>query len=60
MLIEDSDTGRKWAALELKIMILLIIWHFQLEPLPESLSSFKPRPGIAHRPEVVFLRLKAL
>jgi hypothetical protein len=60
MLIQDSDTGRKWAALEVRIMVVLIIWKFQLEAIPEPLSSFKPEPGLAHRPEMAFVRLKAL
>jgi hypothetical protein len=41
-------------------MIVLIIWNFKLEPIPEPLSSFKPKPGLAHRPEMVYLRLKAV
>ncbi|KAL3426511.1 Cytochrome P450 1A1-like protein 1 [Phlyctema vagabunda] len=52
--------GRKWAALELRIMVVLIIWNFQLEAIPEVLSSFKPKPGLAHRPEMAFVRLTAL
>ncbi|CCT75954.1 related to TRI13-cytochrome P450 [Fusarium fujikuroi] len=49
--------GRKWAALEVKIMMALIVWHFNLEPTPKPLSSFKPFPGVAHRPEMIYLRL---
>lgn len=60
MLIQDFDTGRKWAALELRIMVVLIIWHFKLEAIPEPLSSFQPAPGLAHRPEMAFVRLAAL
>ena len=60
MLIQDFDTGRKWAALELRIMVALIVWKFKLEAIPEPLSSFKPKPGIAHRPEMAFVRLTAL
>ncbi|KAH9212620.1 cytochrome P450 [Leptodontidium sp. 2 PMI_412] len=52
--------GRKWASLELRIMVVLIIWNFKLEPIPEPLSSFKPKPGLAHRPEMAFVRLTAL
>jgi hypothetical protein len=41
-------------------MVVLIIWNFKLEPIPEPLSSFKPKPGLAHRPEMAFVRLTAL
>ncbi|KAF4448428.1 hypothetical protein F53441_8151 [Fusarium austroafricanum] len=52
--------GRKWAGLEVRIMIFLIVWHFNLETTPKELSSFKPFPGVAHRPEMTYLRLSAI
>ncbi|KAK3939618.1 cytochrome P450 [Diplogelasinospora grovesii] len=52
--------GRKWAMLEVRIMVVLIIWKFRLEEIPEPLGSFKPKPGLAHRPEMAFVRLTAL
>lgn len=53
-------TGRKWAMLEIRIMVVLIVWKFRFEELPEALGSMKPKQGIAHRPEMAFVRLTAL
>ncbi|KAL2016564.1 hypothetical protein VTK56DRAFT_3393 [Thermocarpiscus australiensis] len=52
--------GRKWAMLEVRIMVVLIIWKFQPEEIPKPLGSFKPKPGLARRPEMAFVRLTAL
>lgn len=52
--------GRKWAMLEVRIMIVLIVCKFRLEEIPEALGSFKPKPGLAHRPEMAFVRLAAI
>ncbi|KAH8127756.1 hypothetical protein ACSS6W_008700 [Trichoderma asperelloides] len=52
--------GRKWAMLEVRIMVSLIIWKFRLEEIPAALASFKPKPGLAHRPEMAYVRLNAL
>lgn len=41
-------------------MVVLIVWNFQLDAIPEALSSFKAKPGLAHRPEMAFVRLTAL
>lgn len=46
--------------LEIRIIIVLIVWNFQLEILPEPLSSFRAEPGVVPRPENMFFRLKAL
>ncbi|KAK3939625.1 hypothetical protein QBC46DRAFT_342349 [Diplogelasinospora grovesii] len=52
--------GRKWANLELKIILLLIIWNFELEPTPEALSSFTAEEGMTRWPKQCYVRLKAL
>lgn len=46
--------------LEVRIMVSLIIWKFRLEEIPAALASFKPKPGLAHRPEMAYVRLNAL
>jgi hypothetical protein len=46
--------------LEVRIMIVLIVCNFRLEEIPEALGSFKPKPGLAHRPEMAFVRLAAI
>ncbi|KAF2172646.1 hypothetical protein M409DRAFT_16608 [Zasmidium cellare ATCC 36951] len=52
--------GRKWAHLELRIMLILIIWNFELLPTPKELSSFRSYDGVTHGPERCYVRLKAL
>lgn len=52
--------GRKWAMLELRIVLTLIVWNFELQLTPEALSSWRAIDGVTHRPEQSYLRLKAL
>ncbi|KAF2158788.1 hypothetical protein M409DRAFT_71478 [Zasmidium cellare ATCC 36951] len=55
-----SCFGRKWAHLELRIMLVLVIWNFELLPTPPALSSFKAVDGLTHSPQQCYTRLKAL
>ncbi|KAK4554936.1 hypothetical protein LTR86_008084 [Recurvomyces mirabilis] len=52
--------GRKLASLELKILIILFVWNFDLQPTPPALSSFAGHDGMTHSPQQCFLRLKPL
>ncbi|KAK5122321.1 hypothetical protein LTR85_004232 [Meristemomyces frigidus] len=52
-------TGRKLASLELKIIMTLIIWDFELLPTPPALSSFAGQDKITHVPQQCYLRLAA-
>ncbi|GAB1743990.1 hypothetical protein NU219Hw_g1030t1 [Hortaea werneckii] len=49
--------GRKLASLELKIIIVLIVWNFRLLPTPPQLSSFLGQDKITHTPQQCYLRL---
>ncbi|TRX96048.1 hypothetical protein FHL15_003190 [Xylaria flabelliformis] len=49
--------GRKFATLELKMVITLIVWNFMLEPTPKELSSFGAQDLMAHTPQQCYIRL---
>lgn len=53
----DFDTGRRLAELELKIIIGLVIWNFNLEPTPAGLSSYAARHDLTRNPRQCYLRL---
>ena len=53
----DSVTGRKFASLELRILVTLIVWNFDLQPVPEALASFAGHDKILHEPEKCYVRL---
>ncbi|KAM3418109.1 hypothetical protein BST61_g6314 [Cercospora zeina] len=52
--------GKKWALVEIKIILTLIFWHFELLPTPPELSSNRPTDVLTHRPEQNYLRLKRI
>ncbi|KAK0327107.1 hypothetical protein LTR54_003128 [Friedmanniomyces endolithicus] len=51
--------GRKLASLELKIIILLVVWTFDLLPIPESMASFAAKDMMTHTPQHCYVRLAA-
>lgn len=51
------DTGRRLAELELKVIIGLVIWNFNLEPTPAGLSSYAARHDLTRTPRQCYLRL---
>ncbi|KAH7408175.1 cytochrome P450 [Phaeosphaeria sp. MPI-PUGE-AT-0046c] len=53
-----SCFGIKLAVLELKIIITMIVWTFELQETPCQLSSFKAHDKNTHRPNQTFLRLR--
>ncbi|ROT35564.1 cytochrome P450 [Sodiomyces alkalinus F11] len=50
--------GRRLAYLELKIMITLIVWHFELLPCAEQLSGYAAYDELTRKPRQCFVRLK--
>ena len=42
-------SGRKLAAMELRIVFTLIFWNFELQPTPPTLSTSEAEDGLAHR-----------
>ncbi|EXL39271.1 hypothetical protein FOCG_18116 [Fusarium oxysporum f. sp. radicis-lycopersici 26381] len=52
--------GEKWARLEVRIIIILILWNFELQKLPERFTSWEAIDGVAHRPKHCYIRLRAL
>lgn len=49
--------GRKLASQELKILVTLIIWNFELQPTPAELSTFAAHDVLTHGPQKCYLRL---
>ncbi|EFQ25191.1 cytochrome P450 [Colletotrichum graminicola] len=49
--------GRKLAYLELKLLVTLIIWNFELLPCAKEISTYEPVEGITSRPKHCYVRL---
>ncbi|MCJ1443964.1 MAG: hypothetical protein MMC23_004464 [Stictis urceolatum] len=49
--------GTKLAVLELKVIITMIAWSFDMQPLPDHLNSFKADDTNTHRVQQCYLRL---
>jgi cytochrome P450 len=49
--------GRRMAYLELKIVLVLLMWNFKLQPIPESLASYQAVDKLTHQPRQCYLRL---
>ncbi|KAI3324165.1 cytochrome P450 [Xylariaceae sp. AK1471] len=52
--------GRKWAQLELRFVLVLLLWNFELLPTPDALSGFAAVDKITHQPQKCYVRLKEL
>lgn len=52
--------GRKLAYLELRILVTLIVWNFELLPCPEELSGYAAKEGLTYRPKDCYVRLRVL
>ncbi|TDZ40087.1 Cytochrome P450 monooxygenase TRI13 [Colletotrichum spinosum] len=52
--------GRRLAYLELRLLVTLIAWSFELLPCPEELSGYGGREGLTYKPRDCYVRLKAL
>ncbi|KEQ59861.1 cytochrome P450 [Aureobasidium melanogenum CBS 110374] len=50
--------GRRLAYIELRMLIVLIIWNFELLPVPEKLGTYLASDKITHQPQKCYLCLK--
>jgi hypothetical protein len=50
--------GKRLAHLEMRIIISLIVWSFELLPCPQSLSGHKPVLIMTNRPKDCYVRLR--
>ncbi|KAJ5373106.1 cytochrome P450 [Penicillium concentricum] len=49
--------GRRMAYLELKIVLVLLLWNFELQSVPGTLSSYQAVDKLTHQPRQCYLRL---
>ncbi|KAI2616898.1 cytochrome P450 [Hypomontagnella submonticulosa] len=52
--------GRRLAYLEMKTIISMLVWHFELLETPPAVSSYAGLEGIARVPQMCFIRPKKL
>lgn len=52
--------GRKLAYLELRTLMTMIMWHFELLPLPKELAGYKAVAGVTHKPQECYVRLRKI
>jgi len=52
--------GKRLAYLQLKFLITLVIWNFELEHASDKFSSYDAEDRMTHQPQQCYLRLKAL
>ncbi|KAG9580951.1 cytochrome P450, partial [Aureobasidium melanogenum] len=50
--------GRRLAYIELRMLIVLIIWNFEFLPVPDKLGTYLAIDKITHQPQKCYLRLK--
>ncbi|KAI4871003.1 cytochrome P450 [Hypoxylon rubiginosum] len=50
--------GKKLAYLEIRILITLLLWTFELQPVPESLKGHEAFDSLTHKPKKCYLKLK--
>ncbi|KAH0264719.1 cytochrome P450, partial [Aureobasidium melanogenum] len=50
--------GRRLAYIELRMLIVLIIWSFELLPVPDKLGTYLGVDKITHQPQKCYLRLE--
>lgn len=52
--------GRRLAYIEMRMVAALLVWNFELQQVPESLSSHAATDGISHRARQCYVRPKKL
>ncbi|KAF4554576.1 Cytochrome P450-like protein 85 [Elsinoe fawcettii] len=52
--------GKRLAYLEMRFLFALVIWEFELQKLPESLSSYKAVDTLTHKPKFCYIRPTAV
>jgi cytochrome P450 len=50
--------GRKLAYLEMRVMLVMIIWNFELKKCPKELSSYADRDTLTRKPNQFYLNLQ--
>ncbi|KAJ9630460.1 hypothetical protein H2203_000981 [Taxawa tesnikishii (nom. ined.)] len=51
--------GRKLAMVELRIIFVLILWNFELQPTPKELSGYRACDRVTHQPQQCYIRIKS-
>jgi len=50
--------GRRLAYLEMRILVTLLVWNFELLKCPEALSDYAGIDAMTHKPQHAFVRLR--
>lgn len=50
--------GKKLAYLEMKILVTIMIWTFEMLPVPEGLGGFEAYDTLTHKPSNCYVRLR--
>lgn len=50
--------GKRLAYLEMRILVTLVVWNFELLPCPPALSGSKPILIMTNRPKDCYVRLR--
>ncbi|GAB7346302.1 hypothetical protein MBLNU457_5024t1 [Dothideomycetes sp. NU457] len=53
-----SCFGKKLAYLELRVIYTLVLWNFELLPVPEPLADMKGKDTLTRQPQTVYIRLR--
>ena len=56
-LITHCAPGRKLAEMELRLLIVLLVWTFDFQPTPAELSGYGAMDKVTHQPQQCFVRL---
>jgi len=51
--------GKKMAYMQLRLIVALVVWHFDLQPVPTALENPTATMSIIHRADQCWLRLKS-
>ncbi|KAI6779695.1 uncharacterized protein J7T54_005725 [Emericellopsis cladophorae] len=50
--------GRRLAYVQLKLLVTMLVWHFEFLACPEALSSYARVEGLTQKPEYCYVRLQ--
>ncbi|KAJ8120454.1 hypothetical protein ONZ43_g2840 [Nemania bipapillata] len=50
--------GKRLAQMELRMVMALLVWHFELLGIPDALAGNEATEGVARKPRKAFLRLR--
>jgi len=51
--------GRKLAMRSMRTLFVLVLWEFELKPLPEKMASFAAKDLLTHQPQHSYVRLES-